>query len=175
MNLEWLDLSVNLSVLVPLLLALLGYFTERRHDRIEQRIRKRKLLQALKMEIDLNLTGLKKSKCNFPKAEEFADVISSSRDYRPLIMLHYTADIYRANTQQLSDVNTQLAGEIISFYQTLSFVKRLSQATDALAYVTISDASRKEVPECIRAEIDSAIKTGDTVSEKLATVIDRYT
>jgi hypothetical protein len=157
-----------------LLLALLGYYKERRDNRNDERLRKRKLLQALKMEIDLNLKGLIESNGIFPNAEAFDAVISSSRDYRPLIMLHNTADIYRANTQQLSDLETKLAGEIISFYQTLNFVKDLSKVTDALAYVTISDDSRKAVPERIRKELGAAIKTGKNVSAELDKVISRY-
>lgn len=126
------------------------------------------------MEIDLNLEGLSKSKEEFPSDAQFAQKIDESREFRPLIMLHYTADIYRANTEQLSDLSPKLAGEIISFYQTMNFVKTLAEATGALAYVTISDESRKALPRRIRTELGSAIETGVKVSKELGEVLSRY-
>ena len=161
--LVWLDPTVNLSVLVTVLLAAWGYFHQKAKYEREATKQRVKLLQALRVEIKLNLEGLKDSLEQYPGDDDFKKVLSENRSYRPLILLHYTADIYRANVSLLSDLEPSLAGEIVRFYQTLAYLQLNASAPSEQAYVTISDHSRMAVIIRIREILKTAILNGENV------------
>jgi len=161
--LVWLDPTVNLSVLVTVLLAAWGYFHQKAKYERESTKQRVKLLQALRVEIKLNLEGLRDSLEQYPEDDDFKKVLSANRSYRPLIFLHYTADIYRANVSLLSDLEPSLAGEIVRFYQTLGYLQLTASAPSGPAYVTISDESRMAVIIRIREILKTAILNGENV------------
>lgn len=167
-----IDTTLNVSVVVPVAIFVLGYFinewVKSRHAALERL----KLYKALLVEVRLNLKGLKKADDQMPPAASFAKLLRADKNNRPVLVYHHTADVYQTNLAGLVGLPVSLIEGVVTFYQTLAYLRCAAASVDLQAFSTISNEGREALIEMIRENIRIAHAQGEGVERQLVQILD---
>jgi hypothetical protein len=169
-----IDTTVNLSFLVPLLIFASGYGVNEWLKSREATAARVKLYKALLVEIRLNLEGLKEADDKLPPAAAFSQFLRADKSNRPVLVYHFTADVYQANVANLAGLPSSLIEGVVTFYQTLAFIRCAAASVDLPAFTTISNEGREGLIELIREKIRIAHAQGKGAERQLDQILDGH-
>lgn len=167
-----IDTSVNLSLLVPVLIFAFGHFINEWMKSREIAAGRVKLYKALLVEIRLNLKGLKAAHLELPSPDKFSEFLRENKNNRPVLVYHFTEDVYKANVANLAGLPSSLIEGIVTFYQSLAYIRSIADAVNLPAYTTISDKGREGVIEKFREEMRIAVAQGEGAERQLDQILD---
>lgn len=167
-----IDTTLNVSVVVPILIFVLGYFINEWIKSRNTALERLKLYKALLVEVRLNLKGLQKADNAMPPAASFALLLRADKNNRPVLVYHHTADVYQTNLAGLVGLPVSLIEGVVTFYQTLAYLRCAAASVDLQAFSTISDLGREALIEMIRETIRIAHAQGEGVERQLVQVLD---
>ena len=170
-----IDTTVNLSLLAPILIFASGFMINEWLKAREIAAERFKLYKALLVEIRLNLKGLKEADHRMPSSAAFSQFLRADKNNRPVLVYHFTADVYEANIGNLPGLPSSLIEGLVTFYQTLAFIRCAAASVDLPAFTTISDEGRESLIEMIRDKIRIAHAQGEGAERQLDQILDGHT
>lgn len=163
--------EVNVSVVVTIVLFALGLIIKWFIDRKEKRRKLRRMLVAVKTEIDLNLESLNADLQSIPSQKDIAAFMKAHGGKAPHITHDFYGDIYRANISMLIDLEAVEIENIIEFYGQNEFISNAVAAMRLENFTIISDAGRESIVGELISRMQVNSERGKNLSTSIASLL----